>query len=69
MHNLVEGPDELRIAIADDEPDNPTLLLECRCEVARLLGNPAPNRMLGDPSQEDLATFEVDKQAHRAAET
>ena len=59
--HLVEGPDELGISVADQELDDAAFVLECHCEIARLLGDPAPDRMRGDTGEEDLASFEIEK--------
>jgi hypothetical protein len=61
-HHFVEGTDELRVAIANQELDGATLVLEHGCEVARLLGDPAPDRVLGHTSEEDLAALEIDEE-------
>ena len=62
--HFVEGIDELRVAIADQEIDATMLVLETRCEIARLLGDPSPDRMLRHASEEDFAAFEIDKEQH-----
>lgn len=62
--HLVEGPDELGIAVADQALDRAPLLLERHGKVARLLGDQAADRMIGDAGQEDLAPLEIDKEKH-----
>ena len=59
--HFIEGPDELGISISDQELDDPAFVLECHCEIARLLGDPAPDRMRGDTGEEDLASFEIEE--------
>src|ERR1039458_7804295 len=38
--HFIEGPDELGISISDQELDDPAFVLECHCEIARLLSDP-----------------------------
>jgi hypothetical protein len=40
MPDVVEGPGELAVAVADQEPDDSGLLIERGGEVAGLLGDP-----------------------------
>jgi hypothetical protein len=63
-HHLVEGPDELRVTITNEETDSSALVLEGRCHVAGLLTDPGPDRMGRHPGQEDLPSIEVDKEQH-----
>ena len=63
-HHFIEGPNELGISVSDQEPDGAALVLDGHGEVARLLGDPAADRMLGNTGQEDLAAFEVDEKQH-----
>jgi hypothetical protein len=46
----------------NQELDGATLVLEHGCEVARVLGDPAPDRVLGHTSEEDLASLEIDEE-------
>src|ERR1039457_2955474 len=62
--HLIEGPDELRVAVADQELDYSAFVLERHCKIASLLGDPAADRVLGDTGQEDLAALEIDKEQH-----
>ena len=62
--DLIERPDELGVSIADQEFDYSALVLESHDEIARLLSDPRSDRMLGDPSQEDLASLGVDEEQH-----
>ena len=63
-HDFIEGPDEFRVPVPDQELDRAPFVLERHREIARLLSDPRSDRMLGDPSQEDLAAFEVDEKQH-----
>src|ERR1039458_5763444 len=58
---IIERSDELGVPVSDEELDDSTIVVEARCKVARLLSNPASDRMLGHAGQEDLAAFEVDE--------
>ena len=40
--HFVERSDELGVAISDEEVNQAVLVLERRCKVSRLLGDPAP---------------------------
>ena len=61
-HHFVEGSDELGVAILDQELHHTILVIERYDEVSRLLGDPASDRVFGDASEEDLASFEVDEE-------
>ena len=65
-HHLVERSDELGVTIPDEEPNDVVLVLERDGEVARHLGDPAPDRVRSHASQEHLATLEVDEEQHIA---
>jgi hypothetical protein len=41
-HHLVEGTDELGVAVTDQEPDGPALVFEGGGQVTGLLSNPGP---------------------------
>jgi hypothetical protein len=53
-HYFVEGSNELRVSISDQELDGAALLVERRCQIAGASGDPAGDGMLGDASQETL---------------
>jgi hypothetical protein len=59
--DFIEGTHELRVPVADQEPDGAPLVLERHGEIARLLGDPAADRMLGDTGQEDLAALKINE--------
>jgi hypothetical protein len=52
--HLVEGSDELRITVADQEVDNPTFILELCCEVPGVLGDPGPIGCAVTPAKKTL---------------
>jgi len=60
-HDFIEGSHELCVSIADQELGYSAFVLERHREVARLLGDPVADRMLGDTSQEHLAVLEIDE--------
>ena len=64
LHHLVEGPDELGVAVPDQEPDGSALVFDGGGQVPDLLSNPGPDRVGCDPSQEHLPTVEVDEEQH-----
>jgi hypothetical protein len=59
--HFIEGPVELGSSISDQEFDDPAFVLECHCEIARLLSDSASDRKRGDTGEEDLASFEIEK--------
>ena len=63
--HLVEGTNELRVAIADQELVAAMLVLETRCEIARLLGDPSPDRTLGSRGGDQPAPVRVSPVARK----
>src|ERR1017187_7455252 len=63
-HDFIQGTDELRVPVADQEPDEAAFVRERHHEVACLLGDPGSDRMLGDACQEDLAALKIDEEQH-----
>jgi hypothetical protein len=61
-HHLVEGTDELGVAVTDQEP-NGNAGKQC-AQVAGLLGGPLPHWVSGHAGQEHLPTVEVDEEQH-----
>lgn len=57
--HLVEGTDELRIAVTDDERDGPPLVFQGARHVKGLLGDPRLDRVSCHADQEDLPALEV----------
>src|ERR1017187_3140404 len=62
--HLVEAGGELRVAVSDQEPEQPTLLGEIPCEVPGNLGDEGAGRMIGDTEDVDYATLELDDEQH-----
>jgi hypothetical protein len=64
LQHLVEGTDELRIEVPDQEPYGPALVFQGDRQVTGLMGDPGPDRASRYPGQDDLASFEVDEEQH-----
>ena len=63
-HHLVEGPDELGVTVADQEPDGSALVLEGGRQVTGLLGDPGSDWVGRHASQEHLPALQVDEEQH-----
>jgi hypothetical protein len=61
-HHLVKWPNELTVAVADQEPELPALVLQGGDQVPGFLGDPRPDRVGRNCGQVDHTTFEVDKE-------
>jgi hypothetical protein len=60
--DLVEWPDELGVAVADEEPDGGRAIIEFHRQVAGLLGDPGCIGMGGRGAQVDAPAAEFDEE-------
>jgi hypothetical protein len=60
----VEGSGELRIAVAEQEPQPSRALVEVYEQIACLLGHPGAGRVGGHPDHVDLAGGELDEEQY-----
>jgi hypothetical protein len=60
--HFVKWADELSVAVTDQEPEGPALVLEGGYQVTGLLGDPWPDWVGRDTGQQDLAAVEVDEE-------
>jgi hypothetical protein len=61
-HHLVEGSDELGIAVTDKEAERLSPVLQNGNKVPGLLGDPGPGRVSRYPGQVDHAAVQVDEE-------
>jgi len=64
--DVVEGPAELGVAIADQVGGSNAARLHGGDDVAGLLGDPLPGRLRGDPGEPDAPRADLDETARRA---
>jgi hypothetical protein len=64
MPDIVEGPGELAVSVADQEPDDSGLLIEHGDEVAGLLGDPGAGGVGGDAGEVDAPVVQLDEEQH-----
>ena len=58
---VIEGPRELAVAVADQEPDGGSLLIKRDTQVAGLLGDPSAGGVGGDTSEVDSSGVQLDE--------
>jgi hypothetical protein len=61
--DVIEGPDELAVAVADQEPEAGLLIKRAK-EIPGLLGDPHAGGVGGDTSEVDSSAVQLDEEQH-----
>ena len=64
---VIEGPGERAVAVADQEPDGGGLLSKRDGQVASLLGDPGAGGVGGDTREMDSSVVQLDEERHLQA--